>query len=101
MHHFFITVIANEVRKRNLCIELLNTDIMRAMQTTTRQKTTNIYFLASFTHPKWNAIMIRVRLIRRPRMMRMTERDHRQPTVTTGYQRNTCVLPKKGSAARK
>lgn len=44
--------------------------------------------------------MMRVRLTRRPSSTSTTEMDQREAMVTTGYHRNTCVLPRNGSAAR-
>ena len=45
-------------------------------------------------------MMMRVRLMRRPISTRITDRAQRKHTTTVGYHRNTCVLPRNGSAAQ-
>ncbi len=49
-------------------------------------------------HPKWKAITMRVKLMRSPRTTSTAVKIHVTHTVTTGYHRNTWVLPRKGSA---
>lgn len=51
-------------------------------------------------YPKWKAMMMRVRLMRRPMSTRITDSAHSRDTTTVGYHRNTCVLPRNGSATK-